>query len=158
MDKLEFITKVKKTHQDYGTILAGLTEAQMIQPHTCGEWTVKDVIAHVTWYEREMVGVLEQCALVGSKLWDLPLDQRNAAIYSENKEHPLPDVLTESRQIYQSMLNLLEGLTDEDLLDSSHFREMPPDWIPWQVIASNTFEHYPVHTADIRKAFGRQGG
>jgi hypothetical protein len=50
-------------------------------------------------------------------------------------------------------LKFLEELADDDLLHASHFREMPSDWIPWQVIASNTFEHYPVHTADICKAF-----
>jgi hypothetical protein len=66
MDKLEFVAKVKQTHQEYETALASLTEAQMLQPRTCGDWTVKDVIAHVTWYEREMVGVLKQRALLGS--------------------------------------------------------------------------------------------
>ena len=153
LDKLEFIAKVDMTHRDYETALASLTEAQLLQPRTCGEWTVKDVMAHITWYEREMIGVLKECALVGSDLWNLPLDSRNAAIYAEIKDHPLSEILNESKQIHQTMLELLEELTDDDLLHASRFREIPPAWIPWQVIASNTFEHYPVHTADIRKVF-----
>lgn len=153
MNKTEFVSRVKETHQEYATALAGLTEAQMLQPNTCGGWSVKDVIAHVAWHEREMAGVIRQRALVGSSLWSLPLEQRNAAIFAENRDRPLTEVLDEARRVFPEMLELLEGLTDEDLLDASHFREMPPDWIPWEVIASNTFEHYPDHTADICKAF-----
>ncbi len=156
MDKTEFISKIKETYQEYQSILASLSETQMLQPRTCGEWSVKDVIAHVTWHEREMVGVLKERALVGSDLWNLPLDQRNAAIHAENQDRPLQKILTESKQVHQSILELLDGLMDDDLLEASHFREMPPNWIPWQVIASNTFEHYPDHTADIRKAFPAQ--
>jgi hypothetical protein len=156
MDKMEFISRVKTTHQDYETILAGLSEAQILQAHTCGDWSVGDVIAHVTWYERQMVGVLTTHSLKGSDLWNLSLEERNAAIHAKNKDRPLPEILVESRQVFQTMLELLEGLAEEDLLEASRFREMPPDWIPWEVIASNTFEHYPVHTQDILSAFPRQ--
>ncbi|MEW6092664.1 MAG: ClbS/DfsB family four-helix bundle protein [Chloroflexota bacterium] len=153
MNKSEFLSKVNETYQEYLSILASLSAAQMLQPRTCGEWSVKDVIAHVTWHEREMVGVLKERALVGSDLWNLPLDQRNAVIYESNKDLPLAEVLSEAESVHRELLEFLAGITDEDLLEARHFREMPPDWIPWEVFASNTFEHYPDHVADIRKAF-----
>ena len=156
MDKMEFIARVKTTHQEYETVLAGLSEAQILQPHTCGDWSVKDVIAHVTWYERQMVGVLTTHSLKGSDLWNLSLEERNAAIHAENMIRPLPEILVESQQVFRTMLDLLEGLAEEDLLEASRFREMPSDWIPWEVIASNTFEHYPAHTQDILSAFPKQ--
>ena len=43
----------------------------------------------------------------------------------------------------------METLTDEDLLDASHFAEMPSNWKPWEVIASNTYEHYDDHLAEL---------
>jgi uncharacterized protein (TIGR03083 family) len=153
MDKIEFLSKVNETYQEYQSVLASLSGAKMLQPGTCGDWAVKDVIAHVTWYEREMVGVLKSRALVGSDWWNLSLDQRNAAIYESNKDLPLAEVLSKAESVHRELLKLLASLTDMDLLDASHFREMPPDWIPWEVIASNTFEHYPDHVEDIRKAF-----
>jgi uncharacterized protein (TIGR03083 family) len=153
MKKSDFISKIEATYQEYQTVLASVSEAQMLQPGACGEWSVKDAVAHVTWYEREMVGVLQKRSLLGSDHWNKTLEQRNAAIFGENEKRPLPDILAEARVIHQLLMELLRELSQEDLLESSHFREMPPDWIPWQVIASNTFEHYPDHTTDIRKAF-----
>jgi hypothetical protein len=158
MIKSEFITRVKETHQEFESVLASLNEEQMLRPHTCGDWSVKDMVAHVTWYEREMVGVLEGRALVGSELWNLPLEDRNAVIYVNNKNCSLQDILSEAGRVHRQLLELLQDLSQQEMLEAGCFREMPPDWIPWQVIASNTFEHYPVHVADIRKAFFEETG
>jgi hypothetical protein len=151
--KKEFVSRVKTTHLEYETLLSDLSKEQMLQPHTCGEWSVKDVIAHITWHEREMVGILRHKALIGSEMWNGPLEKRNKAIHAQYKDQQLAGILTEARDVFHDLLKLLEDLNDQDLLDPSHFREMPDDWLPWQVIASNTYDHYPDHVADIRKAF-----
>jgi hypothetical protein len=59
-------------------------------------------------------------------------------------------VLAEARQAYAQVCELAQGLTDEDLNSAAHFKDMPSDWLPWQVLAGNTFEHYDDHAADIR--------
>lgn len=156
MNKTTFLAKVKETHRDYESALAGLSEAQLLQPRTCGDWAVRDMVAHVTWYEKQMVAVLQERALVGSDLWNASLEARNAAIHAENLDRTAAEILVESDKIFTEMVSLMDALTDEDLLHASQFREMPADWIPWQVIASNTFEHYPEHTEAIRRAFPRQ--
>jgi len=153
MKKAEFTSRIEGTYRAYETALEALNDAQLLQPGICGDWSIKDVVAHITWYEREMVSVLSARALLGSALWNVTLEQRNFSIFAENKDRPLEDILIDSREIHQGVMDLTKGLTEEDLLEASRFRKMPPDWIPWEVIASNTFEHYPVHTADIRKAF-----
>lgn len=122
----------------------------MLEPGLPGGWSVKDVIAHVNWYEREMLGVLEQRALIGSELWELPADERNVPIYKDGKDLPLDAVLAESSQLFERLWALVSGLADEDLVDSSRFDQMPEDWEPWKVLASNTYEHYQQHIPDIR--------
>jgi hypothetical protein len=119
----------------------------MTQPGVEGHYAIKDIIAHITWYEQELIGVMQARALVGSDLWALPTHDRNAAIYDQNKDRPLPTILAESHQIHQQLITLLATLTGDELNHPTHFRDMPPDWIPWQLIASNTNEHYADHTA-----------
>jgi hypothetical protein len=150
MTQLEFLDIVSHTWRDWQAALAQVNETQMTQPGIEGHWSVKDVIAHITWYEREMVGVMQTRALVGSDLWGLPTHERNAAIYEQNKDRPLPEVLAESQQIHQQMMSLLATLTDDELNDPGRFRDMPPDWIPWQLIAQNSNEHYADHTAVLQ--------
>lgn len=122
----------------------------MLEPGLPGGWSVKDAIAHVNWYEREMVRLLEKPTLTRSELWELPTDERNLPIYERNKDRPLDEVLAESSQLFERLWALVSELLDEDLVDSSRFNQMPEDGEPWKVIASNTYEHYQQHILDIR--------
>jgi len=150
MDKLAFLETIKAARYDFESVLRRLDDEQMSQPGASGEMSVKDIIAHVTWYEREMVGLLQGRALAGSDLWGLSPAERNAAILAANRDRALAEVRDEARQVYLQLIELLER-TDEDVLNNpAHFRDMPADWVPWQVITENSSEHYTGHAADIR--------
>jgi hypothetical protein len=149
MDKQTFLGKIQSGRAQWDTLLADIPQARMTSPGVAGDWSIKDIIAHIAWHEQQMVGVLQAHAFVGSDLWNLPLDQRNAAIYEQNRQRPLDDVLTEARRVFQQLAGLLELLTDDDLNDPSHFPGMPPTWQPWDVIAGNTYKHYQQHTASV---------
>jgi uncharacterized damage-inducible protein DinB len=127
-----------------------LGEAELSAPGATGTWSVKDVIAHITWFEREMVGVIQARALVGSELWNLPPDARNAAIFVQNRDRSLADVLAEAERVYAELLAAIETLTDEELADPARFAGMPTDWQPWRVIAGNSFEHYRDHALALQ--------
>ncbi|MFN2216624.1 MAG: hypothetical protein ACK2TS_06740 [Anaerolineales bacterium] len=49
------------------------------------------------------------------------------------------------------MLKLLQELDETDLNNPAAFEGMPGDWQPWNVIASNTYEHYDDHVADLNR-------
>ncbi len=148
--KAKFLDTLRTERARWDALLAQIEEARMIQPGVAGEWSVKDIIAHMTWGEREMVGVLQAHALVGSDLWDLPEDDRNAAVFVENRDRSLQDVLTEAPQMFAQLLAAVQALSEEDLADPRRFRDMPTEWVPWQIIAGNSYEHYRQHTPSIR--------
>jgi hypothetical protein len=151
MDKLAFMKKIQEAHDEWLSLMAEICKPRMNDPGLPGGWSVKDVIAHITWYEREMVGLLEAMALEGSDLWQLPQDERNVPIYEENRYRPLEEVLSEAEQVHEQLFEALASLPEAALSDASHFREMPSEWSPWEVIASNTYEHYHQHIPDIRE-------
>ncbi len=150
MDKATFLGTLRTKRAEWETLLAEVGEARMTQPGAAGEWSVKDIIAHVAWGEREMVGVLQARALVGSDLWNLSTDERNAVVFEQNRHRSLQDVLTEEEQLYAELLSGLEAISDEDLNNPQRFRDMPPTWIPWQILSGNSFGHYAEHIPSIR--------
>jgi uncharacterized protein (TIGR03083 family) len=150
MDKTTFLENLQSARANWEALLEEVGEERMLQPGACGEWSVKDVIAHVMWCEREMVGVCQARALVGSELWKLSNDESNAIVVSQYRDHALQDILAEERQVYAQLLAEVQQLSDEDLNDAGHFRDMPADWLPWQLIAGNAFEHYRDHMPSIR--------
>src|SRR3972149_1809130 len=113
MNKSEFLTALIAERAEWDSLLAQIDEARMTEPGVVGEWSVKDMIAHITWFEREMVGVLRARALVGSDLWNLPHDERNAAIFERNRHRPLSDVLAEAQQVFPQLVELVQSLDDQ---------------------------------------------
>jgi len=156
MNKVEFLNALQTAHAEWEAVLAQVGEARMTEPGVVGHWSVKDTIAHVAWFEREMVEVLRARALVGSDLWDLTQDQRNAAIFEQNRNRSLRNVLAEAQQVFLQLVELVQALDDQDLNDPSRLANMPADWSPWKIIAGNSFEHYRAHASDLRQWLDKQ--
>lgn len=150
MDIGTFIGLVKTEYSRWQALLNQVDPALMEQPGADGEMSIKDMIAHISWYERQMVNVMESRNFVQSPLWDEPLDKRNKMIMDQNHARPLEDVLAESQLVHQALLANLQNFSTEDLFDPRRINGMPEDWIPWQVVASNTYEHYQEHAQDLK--------
>ena len=153
MDRSAFLDRVRSARGEWDAAIAAIPEERMTEPGPSGGWSVKDVIAHVAWSERQMVGVIRERALVGSPLWALDQDARNAAVHAENRERALREVLDDERAVWSELLPGLESLSDEDLADRSRFREMsglPEGVLPWHIFAGSTFRHYEDHLRDLR--------
>ncbi len=150
MKKSEFLSRVRETRAELDALVARVPSRQMEQPGVNQHWTVKDLLAHIAWYELEMIDILQTRVFGGSELWGLPHDQRNQAIHEHYQTHTLQDVLTESQESRDRLLAALETLTDADLVDPASFPGMPADWQPWDVMASNTFEHYLEHIPQLK--------
>ena len=148
----DLVARIQQARAEWLAFLDGLGEVDWTAPGFCGDWSLKDVTAHLTWHEREIVGVIQSRALVGSPWWNLPLDERNARIYGLLRGRPLEIVRREADEVHRNLLDVLDTLSDEDLYDPSHFAEMPADWRPIDVLASNTYEHYEDHLKDARKS------
>ena len=159
MNKSEFLETLQTVRAQWEELLAEIGKEHMQEPGAEGVWSVKDLIAHVTWPEREMVAILQARSLVvGSQLWDLPQDELNAVVVAQNRDCPLQEVLAGEQQVYTQFFEALQGLSEEELADASHFHEMPADWIPWEMLASNCFEHYRAHMPALRAWLEKQPG
>jgi uncharacterized damage-inducible protein DinB len=151
MDKATLLKTLTETRAVWEALLAQIDEEQMQQPGATGKWSVKDVLAHVTWGQPEITLVLRTRAFAGSDLWNLSDDERNEIIYQQNKDRPLHDIVNEERQAYTALLEAIQPLSDEDLNDFHRFKDMPQEWKPWQIIAGNSFKHYEDHMPSIRE-------
>ena len=157
MDKATFLETLRSARAEWESLLSEIGEERMLQPGATGEWSVKDVIAHIMWSEREMLGVCQKRALVGSDLWQMTDDERNPIVVSWYRDTSLQDVRAEEQQVYADLLAEVQKLSDEDLNDAGRFRDMPADWAPWQVIAGCSSKHYRDHLPALRAWLEQQG-
>ncbi|HEV2461645.1 MAG TPA: DinB family protein [Ktedonobacterales bacterium] len=154
MTKAQLLDMIQTARAHWDALLAGIPEAWMTEPGVAGEWSIKDIIAHIAWGERENLGVAQSLAVVGSELWRLSEDERNAAVFEQNRDRELGDVLAESRQTFRLYLDAVAALSEEDLNDPSQFAEMPEGWRPWRILFDPG--HYQEHADGIRTWLARQ--
>lgn len=109
MNKSQLIEQVRLTHAAWEAAVRRLDDVQILAPGVAGDWSVKDIIAHLAWHEGEMVNLLQAHVLAGSEMWGWPLDERNHAIYLANRERPLADILQQEQQIYIELASLPES-------------------------------------------------
>lgn len=151
MSKHDFLTKVYEARAIYAAALARVPAARREIRQQPGGWSVKDVLAHVVWSEREMIGLLRDRSMEsGSDLWIVAQDERNRQVYEQNKDRPLSEVLAEADHTYAALVSLIEMLSDEDLNNPARFTGMPADWLPWRVLAGSTYKHYLEHADDLK--------
>jgi hypothetical protein len=53
MDKTQLIRKLDRAWEAFVTSYAGLPDSEMTEAGVTGDWSVRDIIAHVTWWEEE---------------------------------------------------------------------------------------------------------
>ncbi len=123
----------------------GLSDEQMQGPGVVGDWSVKDVLAHVTTWEEEALAHLPEIAAgkPQQRYKDVygGLDAFNAMKFAENRARSLDEVRTRLTDVHTRLLDYLETVPD-DLL---HSRERFRTRLRW-----DTYSHYPLHTEHIR--------
>jgi Protein of unknown function (DUF1706) len=159
MTKNRFIETLHSERTSWEALLAEVDEAHMTQAGVQGEWSIKDIIAHVASYE-EWISATLQRVLGGERplpvsVEDMDLHQRNARIFALHQQRSLPEVRAFSQQAFQNLLTVVQSFSEEDLLSRPpHFKDLlPPFWpdeLLWETIAGNSYEHYHEHIPDIR--------
>ena len=147
------VQSIEQGRAEWDDILEEVGRERMEQPGVEGNWTVKDIVAHNMWNEREMVRMVSDHALLPSesdRLWMMSNDERNDELYRMFKDRPLDELLDEDRMVHSQLMQAMTGLEDADMVDPNRFPGMPDDWVPWQIIAGCSFNHYPDHIKDIR--------
>lgn len=105
----------REAHRRLVALLAPLSDEQMTQPGVTDSWSVKDHLAHLTWWGRRVITVLNG----GSDPLDaMPGDEKtedeiNANVYAANCDRPLADVRADFEATHQDMQRLIAAVPDE---------------------------------------------
>jgi hypothetical protein len=160
MTKAELLERIRATRAEWEAALAAVPEGRLTEPGAVGEWTVKDVVAHVSYWEDWQADQLEALLRGETALFTRPgtppgalsddADERNAAIYALYRDRPPEKVLDLARASYPRLLALVEQLTAQALNDHQTYA-WTFGYPVWRMIAGNTYTHYPRHAADLHR-------
>ena len=151
MDQKTFIKELDLSRTKWESAVAKIRDEKLQNAHINDSWTVKDLIAHTVWFEKEMLQLVRERSLEGASLfWLESPDERNRLIYEANKNRSWNDIMSQYDGIYSQLRKAFTEVSDNSLNAPSQFA-MPPDWVPHQVFADNTYNHYDHHLPDLHR-------
>ena len=153
MDRETLLSNIYEGRTGLEDVLNNLSPQQMTQPVLSGGWTVKDLIAHLGFWERRALQVfdaLRQGQQPDNLTADMTIDELNASVYQQNRAQALPQVQAEELAAYRALLRAVETADPADLFDASRYawtQGQPfADWI-----IGNTYGHYAEHIPDLQR-------
>jgi len=151
MDATQLATMIRHTAKELELLVARLSVAQMNQPGAVGVWSVKDVLAHIAFWQRYAAALAR--AVADGETPQLEAEDetelRNASVVTQYYLAPIGAVLASWNEAREDLLDQIAGLSDDDLNDPNRFA-----WSEGRTlldrIASNSYEHEQEHIEQIR--------
>jgi hypothetical protein len=155
--RLAEILRTERTR--WNALLAQVGVDRMDIPGVEGDWSVKQLVAHLTWYERAIVEgarhVLSSGTFKRQRPDGIGLDGWNAQIAAQSLARPAGEVLAEADEVFGQLLGLIAACP-QNLLNDPHLLGLPEDMVPWMGVANNSYAHYRQHEPELRAWLARQ--
>lgn len=137
-ERLKLLQDVSKSWLELMRSLRGLTDAQIERPATIGNWSVKQVMGHIAYWDEHLIRAI-RAVEDGEPITDEDepaevVNDRNHIRAAADAEREVSAVKAEMDSTHQKLMDLLE-VTPVIAAD---------------LIRDDTYEHYPEHTAAIR--------
>ena len=128
MNKQQLITNLDASRKRLEDTIAGLSVEKMNEPNAVGDWSVKDVLAHLAMWSARSVTLLFD-AEQGRASEDIEsmfgnFDAVNAENYEEQKDRPLERVLADFRGVHRQLLRRVGAWDEAALFDKTRFAWM----------------------------------
>lgn len=155
----DLLAELKSENEAWEALLADIGEDRMETPGVAGQWSIKDIVAHITAWRRRTVGRVEALARgdpTPPPPWPEGLkddDDINAWFHAQDRDQSVKHVLAESRRVFEQLAAGVAKLPDAVLNDAA-----PLGWTPGTPLSgAGFFGHFhDEHEPDMRAWLARQ--
>jgi len=146
MKKQQLIDKLEYAWNAFQGSYAGLTLDQMLEPGVTGEWSVKDILAHVSTWEGESLKHLPDIleGIRPPRYLDLygGIDSFNVQMSVRKRNLTLSEVQKQLEDTHLRLVEFIQNVPEEQFTTETRFRRR---------LRLDTYSHYPIHTRAIRE-------
>jgi hypothetical protein len=154
--KAQLLEAMQSEHAALDKVLAALTPEQMTSVSHATQWSIKDVLVHLTaweqmclgWYKAGRRGQTPHLPAEGFNWAQIPA--LNRQIYEAHRASPLAEVRQQYHASYQHMLKTVQAIREEELFTLRLYA-----WTNKNALAayfiSATSSHYVWARKEVRK-------
>ncbi len=144
MDRQAVLAKLERAWAELQNACARLSDAQLTTPGVTGNWSVRDILAHVSTWEQEALKILPVILAGGRpptyRAQYGGIDGFNALMTEKNRGLSLAEVRQEMQDTHQRLLEYLRSVPESQFTRETRFRRR---------LRLDTYSHYPKHARAI---------
>lgn len=144
MNTQQVLDRIEKAWQDFEASYDGLSDAERLIPGVTGRWSVRDIIAHVTWWEEEALAHLPLVRAGGRpprySVAYGGIDAFNALMTERRRHLSLADVIRQHDEVHARLVDHVRAAPEDLYTRETRLRRR---------LRLDTFGHYPIHTRAI---------
>lgn len=153
MTREQVLERLEAAWRTFEESYAGLSDAQLLIGSVTGRWSVRDIIAHVTWWEEEALKHLPLVREGGRpprySVKYGGIDAFNALMTERRRELSLADVLRQHDEVHARLAGYVRDTPEDLFTRETRFRRR---------LRLDAHGHYPIHARAIAewrtRAFG----
>jgi hypothetical protein len=156
--KGQVLAAIERERDDWETLLVAVGEARMLTPGAMGNWTFKDLAAHITGWRARSLQRLEAAANgqpEPAPAWPADRvsdDEINDWIHQVNKDRLLGEVIDESRESYARLAEIVQMLPDDMLYAPNRFPWLEGHALGPAIVSGAFFSHvHEEHEPEVRR-------
>jgi len=145
MDKQQLLKRLEKAWAAIEESYDGLSDSQLTEPCVIGNWSVKDILAHVTTWEEEALKYLPLIITGGRPPRYIQyggIDAFNAKMTEQKRGLALSDVMKQLDETHRRLIDYIRSVPEEHFTRETRFRHR---------LRLDTYSHYPMHAKAIRE-------
>src|SRR5215471_17699971 len=146
MTRERLLRQLDKAWLAFKESYAGLADSQLLEPGVTGEWSVRDILAHITTWEEEALKHLPLILKGGRpprySIKYGGIDAFNALTTKQKAGLALSDVLNQMDEIHSRLIDYVRGAPEEQFTRETRFRRR---------LRLDTYSHYPNHAKATQK-------
>ncbi len=146
MKKQQLLNKLGQAWAALKESYAGLADEQLVECGVTGDWSVRDILAHVSWWEEEALKHLPTILQGGrpprySVLYG-GIDAFNAQMTEQKRGLVLSEVLRQLDETHHRLIEYVSCVPEDQFISETRFRRR---------LRLDTYSHYPIHARAIRE-------
>lgn len=158
--KQDLLAAIRRDRALLDEFISRVGTARLTEPVLDGARSVKDVLAHISAWEKICMALVRNKAPVdppGPGETRPSTDLINERIYEGSRDQPLEEVVAEAQRSYAGLLDMVEGLSDDALAavqgggqEAAELMDAEGPQVG-QLISGNSDAHYREHIAQIER-------
>ena len=143
--KQDLLNEAARQYKAFHEAIQGLNEQHLTEVWL-GTWSVRDIVAHMSGWHRELGPALERLArgerpVPEGKNYEADVDGWNERFVAPKRRTPVADVLLELDRSHEDFMHAAAQVPEERFVEGK---------TAWKIVDLNSAHHYKEHGDQIR--------